>query len=243
MGKARRVSHQPLEESITDKNMIELKARHPSEVITTTFNRRKEATTGADWEWWFTNSKKNAWFGVRVQAKILKFKSERYEALNYKDQTNVLIADAARGGLVPLYCFYSHWPLSHAVTTSKCQTFPNAPETYGCAIVDAHTIRTMKSQPNADSLANIMAASFPWSCLVCCNGGLGNLAVLDLPSKVRHFVANVLVFDSEIDVRNIPKIIDTPPRHVIETMQQEAPDFVLDDPNLAGVVIIVGNEG
>ena len=106
MGKARGVLHQPLEETITDNNIIEIKLRHPAEVITTTYNKRQEAGTGADWEWWFTNSKKNNWFGVRVQAKILKFKGERFEQLHYNNQTDVLIAKCKQGGLVPLYCFY-----------------------------------------------------------------------------------------------------------------------------------------
>ena len=68
--KARSVSHQPLEETITDNNFIELKLRHSNEVLTTTYNRIQEGKNGADWEWWFTNKGKTAWYGVRVQTLV-----------------------------------------------------------------------------------------------------------------------------------------------------------------------------
>jgi len=49
MEKARSVSHQPLEETITDNNIIELKLRQSHEVITTTYNKVQEGKIGADW--------------------------------------------------------------------------------------------------------------------------------------------------------------------------------------------------
>lgn len=241
--KARGVGHQPLEETITDKNVIELKALHPIEVKTTTFSKRREARTGADWEWWFTNKANSVWFGVRVQAKILKFMSNRYEALHYKSQTSVLISDAAKNGLYPLYCFYSQWPLATAINPKQCGTFPNAPESYGCSLVDAHTISSIKASPNSDSLASIMGVSFPWSCLVCCNGGPVSASNNDFPQRVRGFLRIVMRSSGASDTTDVPNVMSRPPSYVIATIKNEGDYVDLPDENLAGVIVIMGNGG
>lgn len=243
MGRARGVSHQPLEETVTDNNIVEIKVRHPSQVITTTYNRNEEAITGADWQWWFTNSAQNSWFGIRVQAKILKFKSKRYEALKYKNQTDILIKDAKKGGLFPLYCFYSNWPLSCSVPTLQCKTFPNAPESYGCTIVDAYTIKSIKGSPKSDSLNSVMTNAFPWSCLVCCSSGVDDSSSVDLPHRVKRYCESVLMSHDVGNQREVPKIIQRPPDHVIAAMQQESTDTLLDDPRLAGLLIFIGDDG
>ncbi len=239
--KARSVGHQPLEETITDKNVIELKALHPIEVKTTTFSRRREARTGADWEWWFTNKTKSAWVGVRVQAKILRFTSNRYEALHYKSQTSVLISDAAKNGLYPLYCFYSQWPLATAIHPKQCGTFPNAPESYGCSLVSAHAISSIKAYPNSDSLASVMAVSYPWSCLVCCTGGPVKAPNIDLPQRVRSFLGDVL-HSGKSNTAGVPSAMNRPPSYVIATMQNEGDYVDPQDENLAGVMVIMENE-
>lgn len=243
LDKARGVGHQPLEETVTDNNVIEIKALHPGEVKTTTFSKRREARTGADWEWWFTNSAKSSWFGVRVQAKILKFGTNRYEALHYKTQTSVLISDAAKNGLYPLYCFYSQWSLTAAISPTQCGTFPNAPESYGCALVDAHTISGIKGSLNSDSLASIMAVAYPWSCLVCCGAGQVGASSGDLPSRVRGFLQGVM---QRAPVRQqvvIPSVVERPPVYVLATMYNEGDYADPNDENLAGVMVIVGNDG
>lgn len=240
--RARGVGHQPLEETVTDNNVIGLKALHPSEVKTTTFSKRREACTGADWEWWFTNRAKSSWFGVRVQAKILKFGSNRYEALHYKTQTSVLISDAARNGLYPLYCFYSHWPLTTAIHPRQCGTFPNAPESYGCALVDAHTVSAIKGSSNSDSLTSIMTMAYPWSCLVCCGRGQADAPSEDLPGKVRGFLQEVMHTSGEVQKANIPDVVERPPNYVIATVQNEGDHADPGDQRLAGVMIIVGGD-
>lgn len=247
--KARDVKHQPLEETITDKIVIELKALPRLEVKTTTFSRRRERGTGADWEWWFTNEARSAWFGVRVQAKILNFVSNRYEALNYKskasdkDQTSVLISDAENNSLYPLYCFYSHWPLATAIDLKQCRTFPNAPESYGCSLVDAYTIKNIKSSADSNSLASIMAVAYPWSCLVCCKGGLVSASGSGLPRQVRSFLDGIMPRSSVMpDSSAVPEVKSTPPDYVIATMQNEGDSGTPPDENLAGVMVIVGND-
>lgn len=236
---ARGVRHQPLEETITDNNIIEIKALHPRDVITTTFSKRQEAKTGADWEWWFTNSATSSWFGVRVQAKILKLASNRYEALHYKSQTSVLIADAAKNKLYPLYCFYSHWLANTAAYPTQCGTYRNTPESYGCSLVDAYTIDNIKTLPASDSLASIMAIAFPLSCLVCCHGTRGTPSSGDLPTRVRKFLHNVIRSHSVRQVGDVPELARRPPDYVIATMRSEGDFADPDDANLAGVMVFV----
>ncbi|MEH6550095.1 MAG: DUF6615 family protein [Pseudomonadales bacterium] len=239
--KARSISHQPLEETITDKNLIELKLRHSHDVISTTYNRRQEGVNGADWEWWFTNSRKTAWYGVRAQAKILNFKANKFNALNYKNQTNTLISDARRNGLVPLYCFYAQWPLSTNIQARNCRTFANAPESYGCSIVDAYTIKTNKGKSGSNSLTSVMANAFPWSCLVCCQGTIQTLDT-NLPNRVKSFVDKVILQDSSDDIPK-PQVIEKPPNHITALMHGENIDNRLDDTNLSGAIVVVENDG
>ena len=59
MGRARRVGHQPLEETFTDTNILELKDRHPAEIFCQTFTKPQEGINGADWEWWLTDASKS----------------------------------------------------------------------------------------------------------------------------------------------------------------------------------------
>jgi len=239
--KARRISHQPLEETVTDNNIVELKLKHTHEVLTKTYNRLQEAVTGADWQWWFTNRKKTAWYGVRIQAKILKFKTDRFEALNYKNQTDVLINDATTNGLVPLYCFYAHWPLSTSVQANNCRTFSNSPESYGCSIVDAYSIKSNKGISGSDSLTSVISDAFPWSCLVCCQGTIQDPST-DLPNRLKSFIDNVIL---EGKTNNIPRpqVLDAPPEHIIALIQGEGENYEHDDRNLAGVVVVIDNDG
>jgi len=238
--KARSISHQPLEETITDNNLIELNLRHSHEVISTTYNRIQEGTTGADWQWWFTNNNKTEWYGVRVQAKILKFKTNSFDALNYKNQTDVLIIDAERNGLVPLYYFYAQWPLSTTVQPKNCLTFANSPESYGCSVVDAYTIKNNTGSSGSKSLSLVMANAFPWSCLVCCQGRI-QIPEANLPNRVKSFIDKVILH-SETDDLPMPKIIKKPPSHIIALMQGENTINDIEDQNLAGAMVIIEND-
>ena len=45
------------EETITEDLLLNVKTAHPYEVIEYQFNKREEAFTGADWEWWLTDGR------------------------------------------------------------------------------------------------------------------------------------------------------------------------------------------
>src|SRR5690606_6329527 len=108
MGRARRVGHQPLEETFTDTNILELKDRHPAEISCLTFTKPQEGINGADWEWWLTDTSKSKWLGLRVQAKVLHLDSNTFAHLHYKSgksktyQATKLKRESAKDGLIPL---------------------------------------------------------------------------------------------------------------------------------------------
>lgn len=241
MRTAAKVRYQPLEETITDTNILKLKSCHRGDIFTIHYNRRQEAKTGADWEWWFTNHSRNQWFGVRIQAKILKLQSRRYEALYYKNQTGILITDAARHGVVPLYCFYCYWPRYPAIKTCRCGTGPVSSPSYGCSIVDAYTIQGMKARGAGDQLATVMAAAYPWSCLVCYRNARAGADPGSLPNNVRRFFEVFLDMAAPSEGR-LPRITEQPPLYVQRSFERDEGDSMPEDPRLAGVVVIVGDE-
>ena len=145
MGRALRVGHQPLEETFTDTNILELKDRHPQDIYCRTFTKPQEGINGADWEWWLTDAKRSAWLGLRVQAKVLHLESNTFAHLHYKSgktkgyQASKLKRECATEGLIPLYCFYLHERPGATVRSTRCGSFAHAAEAYGCALAPLST--------------------------------------------------------------------------------------------------------
>lgn len=183
--KARYVNHQPLEETFTDINILELKARHPLEIYSKTFNKREEGNNGADWEWWLTNSKRDMWLGLRVQAKILNLQTNTFQHLHYKSkktaiyQIEKLKNKSVRDGLIPLYCFFTHIPIPTSLALLSCKTFLSCPEFYGCALTSLEHVAALQATGKRNDLASVMSNAAPWHCLVCCKG----YASGDLPTS------------------------------------------------------------
>lgn len=184
MGRARRVDHQPLEETFTDTNILELKDRHPTEIYSRVFNKYEEGLNGADWQWWLTNASMTSWLGLRVQAKVLHLKSDTFAHLHYKSgksktyQLTKLKRECAKEGLVPLYCFYVHEPVPNA-HLRRCGSFAYSPESYGCALASLPHIEALQKCGESKDFQSVMGRAFPWHCLVCCSGYGGQ----DLPSR------------------------------------------------------------
>jgi len=84
---ARKHSYQVGEESITDFLVLNIKKWGKGRIVVDTFTRHKEAVNGSDWEWWFTGTS-GKWLGMRVQAKVLNLKSEKYEHLYHANRIN-----------------------------------------------------------------------------------------------------------------------------------------------------------
>jgi hypothetical protein len=183
LSKARKVDTQLLEETLTDVNLLELKVKHPGEVITETFTKPREGQTGADWEWWFTGAS-GLWLGFRVQAKIIRLQSGEYEHLHYKNphsaffQSDLLIQSALSNSppLIPLYCLYSNWHGRRVSTSWPCGTFKRNVRNYGCSLISAFSVKYLRAKGGAKDLKSVLPYMRPWHCLVCCEGfGMGDL--------------------------------------------------------------------
>jgi len=226
------------EESITDYLILDLKRWHPDQVTIFRFNRYQEGkTTGADWEWWFTG--KGKWFGMRVQAKKLDSRTLTYKSLPHRlknsqrKQVNLLINDAKKRGLYPLYCFYNYWNNRSADPTWRCGTFAPRRELWGCTISDAVSVRR-KINSNAIGLSDIGPVSMPLMCLVCCNGFFGPGA--SLPQKVRGIA-------QQLSGRNqgIAELRVNPPDYVYRIIEREkslSSDFPEFPISIDGILII-----
>lgn len=206
------------EESVTDYLLLDLKRRAPIEVIVSKFNRRDEGhTTGADWEWWFVQGGRG--FGMRVQAKRLNPATQKYDTLDHtvrrtgRKQVNLLIGDAeaASPRLYPMYCFYNYIPPGGAQPLWRCRSRGPDVREFGCSVADAYSIRALlRRKRKQTDLGSIGALSFPWSCMVCCNGFAGSEA--SLPERVRAvaFAMSQLVAETESRARRERRLRSRP---------------------------------
>jgi len=164
-----------LEESITDFNLLDLQIRHPQEIVTQKFSKRREAKEGADWEWWLGSE--GFWLALRVQAKIVDAKTLRYSHLAYKSprnpqrQIDLLISYSVNGNppKIPIYVFYNYWNVNAFDPPWLCPTYSKVVEMLGCGVSEAITVRSILNQ-GSDALQDIARVMYPWSCLVCCRG-------------------------------------------------------------------------
>jgi len=199
------------EDSITDYRLLLLKRHCPDEVEVIKFNRRKEANTGADWEWWF--GAKDQWFGMRVQAKKLDIDTLAYKHLDHRIgssnelQVDRLIQDAGSRGLFPMYSFYNYWDADAGPNTWRCQTFERRPALWGNSVAAAEVVQKLVMS-GTKSAFDVAESALPITCLACCRGHagiddptlpyrargvamyLGTSKVPPLVSKLPHYVAS-----------------------------------------------------
>ncbi|MDP1636967.1 MAG: hypothetical protein Q8K74_02265 [Candidatus Nitrotoga sp.] len=250
MGKGRRVGHQPLEETFTDTNILELKDRHASEIYSRTFNKHEEGINGADWEWWLTNSSRSLWLGLRVQAKVLHFESNNFVHLHYRSgktkayQLGKLKRQSAKDGLVPLYCFYVHEPTFARTHGRRCGSFAHTVESYGCSIAPLSHVESLQKKGEVKDLSSVMAGALPWHCLVCCSGYGGK----DLPSRAWSLLKSEFGFKEPREQLRAKKnaLKPTvgprmhPPHYVEAALEGYEPD--MPPVGVRGVLIIVGRD-
>lgn len=241
LAKGRRVGHQPLEETFTDLNILELKDRHPSEIYSQTFSKRREGVNGADWEWWLTNSSRSLWLGLRVQAKVLHLATDSFPHLHYKSgtpktyQLSKLKSEAARDGLFPIYCFYTHDTSLKAASDLLCRSFSYVPESYGCALTSTAHVANLQAAGEVHDLASVMSEAVPWHCLVCCTGySRGG----DLPTRASAYLKATFSGSESAgqDQGAGLELRSRPPRHVIDTLEGRETEEL--PPDVQGVIII-----
>ncbi|MCA0940548.1 hypothetical protein LCM28_11745 [Salipiger pacificus] len=151
------------EETITETNLLELRRRHPAIITLNTFGKKKEAKNGADWEWHIIGQYRK--FRMRVQAKRLqkddKLKIPHEVKSTKKQQIDLLIEDAKKYRLKPVYCLYSaerqrdHW---------KKENVGGGYEAFeaGCLLAHAQTVKAKMPK----TLADIEHDCVPWHYLV-----------------------------------------------------------------------------
>ncbi len=163
------ISKQPevKEESITDRFLYDLSEKI-SILKYKQFNRTVEGRkTGADWEWWFVFSNKEA-FGARIQAKKIKTNGDNYPSIAYisNEQLQIerLLDDSSNDGLASFYSFYS----SKSSSTFNMCGGPNSGQ--GVFLAEANKLREeIILQPRKKLTADdILKLTNPISCLFCC---------------------------------------------------------------------------
>lgn len=169
------------EESLTDFVILNIKMWGAGKIVVDTFTRNAESLNGADWEWWFTGPS-GQWLGMRVQAKVLKLASEEYEHLHYKNkngyQADLLISDAKKYNLIPLYCMYNNWEPNKYKANWKCKTHKASVLHYGMSILRPEIVQKLRAG-NRRSLASAIEYLRPMHCMFCCKGYGGD----DLPMR------------------------------------------------------------
>lgn len=132
-----------------------------------------EAKTGADFEWWIGAGP--LWLGLRVQAK----RHFRTYSAGYSDyygdigktnkngaQVDLLIADCAKRGRVPLHMFFES--AAHASPTRKAKCGQDVPgDLWGASIADSHEIKRLVTAGTLTG-ANVRTVLQPASCLPVC---------------------------------------------------------------------------
>ncbi|MCL2442880.1 MAG: hypothetical protein FWD13_05370 [Treponema sp.] len=228
------------EETITDINLLTIKsACHPM-IKLKKFNKREEGKEGADWEWWITG-KSNKWVGLRIQAKIINFKTNNYISLHYKkgEQYKNLISRSIENNAIPLYCLYTICDKSQITDKFHSNSCGLTYETYGCSFVDAFIVNKIKNKKHISDLIHDM---FPWQCIFC------NLEFDydDLPNKVLSvFKRQTQLFAECYDITHeTDKYIqnfylsDAPPDYISRFMKNPNAEIIAPDNELAGIMII-----
>ncbi|WP_408631748.1 DUF6615 family protein [Methylocystis borbori] len=171
------------EETITNDLLLTLQSAHPTEIATFQFRKVEEKFTGADWEWWITDGTR--WVGFLVQAKILNRNSGKYTTLHHKvgafrtPQIKLLIAEAERKRVVPIYIFYNYtWS-----TVINCCDPGIDTRQFGCTVAHANVVQNHVGQGGA-GLPTLADISLPLRCMVCCDEGS-----ISLPDRAARAVA------------------------------------------------------
>lgn len=179
------------EETITETNLLELRRRHPSIIHLETFTKKKEAALGADWEWHIIGRRRT--LRMRVQAKRLqkdnKLKIPHKIASSGKQQIDLLIADAKKQRILPVYCLYSS-ELQRSHWTASASTAGGVPFEAGCLLASAHKVKSIMPT----SLSAIEKYSIPWHYLVDQRRfeKLGLLGIMDEDGSAIQFLSAAL---------------------------------------------------
>lgn len=196
---ARKFDLQLKEESVTDFLIINLRRWKPSDVYIKTFTRSEEVTTGSDWEWWFTGPS-GKWLGMRIQAKVIKLSTSRYEHLDYKRgaQREQLIKDAKKHKMIPAYCLYTNWPAhEHKILKKQSKRATFRRTVYGAALLSVDDAATLQTS-NYKSLEQAMPYLRPLQELFCQEPS----QIEELPNLIYHNLLWIGIFQPSTKPEN-----------------------------------------
>ncbi len=239
------------EETITETNLLTLKRLHPRHVVLKSFTKNQEARNGADWEWWFIDSNKRIGFPMRVQAKRLPKNSHKFKNLltysakkSTQRQIDMLINDAQKFGMMPLYCLYiSEAEMYLANELYRLQLKRSYPLfEYGCWVGSATAIKAGRKQ----DLNGLFDTIFPWHFLVCRNR-VKTSEVPSLPLRVRDALQRLPDVNGEARGSDeaIPQIVERLPSHVLSLLDNnsvERASFQLLERRLRGIVLFIDTQ-
>jgi hypothetical protein len=175
-GRGRLVGIVPWETTFTDTALLSIAVRLPGRVIAQRFGAAREATTGADWQWWFMDD--TGYAGMRVQAKRRDPDTGslglRAMAPPQPDerQARRLVRAAAADGLTAFHCFYSYRPPQGAdpASAGPCPHGPLDPDQWGASLLLANAALRHAEDPARLSRVRyeaIAASARPWWQAVC----------------------------------------------------------------------------
>lgn len=209
------------EEAITSDILLELTRSHAHEVRIYQFDKPEEASSGADWDWWFTDGEE--WYGIRVQAKKLDGRNCRYSSLGHRVGSNgrlqieILLAEAHRLHLFPMYCFYNYWDTAQRITWN-CRSYDESNVLFACAVADARAVKAVFDQGDI-RLAKMSSISLPRNCLVCCPFAAHNGP--SLPRTVQGIARRLTALPDGGDVEAMDGR-----RRRLPRMRRRAPEYI-----------------
>ncbi len=193
LGKASSVQYQPGEEGLTDLLVLEWKSRLGHVLVCDQHTKRREAATGADWEWWFVGTA-GLGAGFRVQAKVLNLMRGQYEHLHYsvrrrspardEFQSEVLIKSCAEHTppLTPVYCLYSWWPDAFPPVLGDAAV-RSLPAALGCGLLSLRVVRALRRAGSIRDLSRVRPFLVPLHQLTCPSR---HVDAITLPELVVH---------------------------------------------------------
>ena len=223
---ARALNFQIGEESITDFIVLNIKKWGIGKIAVDTFTRHAESVNGSDWEWWFTGPS-GKWLGMRVQAKVLNLTSEKYEYLHHKNkhgfQVDLLIDDANKNGLIPLYCMYTNWDPQKYKINWECHTHKPTVRHYGTSILSPQTVKRLQLKSET-RLSSVIVSLKPMHCLFCCSG----FSAGDLPDRALGWLAGAGLLEGINDRVENEYLRNKAPYYVYQMLQGGLDDEFVD---------------
>lgn len=209
------ISHQTLEETITDILNRQFKilsfTNSFSRFSIRHFTKLQESKNGADyeWDWYFVDSMGKKWLGFRIQAKMLNLKTDRFSSLyhtnNNGSQISLLNKSSCKDNRIPFYCFYLHKSGESSLR--------------GCSLAFLKDVQLLLNNNKRPHVDDVLKYSFPWHelfCFIKCD-----MSNLSLPEKVRDFLKleNIEVsFLTLEEINNLEAIINNTKEDVYKTI-------------------------